>query len=83
QTSRDVEQRKREYQNAFNGTGMSRIPDHCIQNKHKNDWNYEILAIESNDIKRVIKESLLMDIVQETTDRKIYSQKAYELNVFK
>ncbi|CAF3954200.1 unnamed protein product [Rotaria magnacalcarata] len=29
QTSRDVEQRKREHQNAFKGTGMSKIADHC------------------------------------------------------
>ncbi|CAF4449590.1 unnamed protein product, partial [Rotaria magnacalcarata] len=83
QISRDAEQRKREHQNALKGTGMSRIADHCIQNKHNNDWNYEILTIESNDIKRVIKESLVMGIVQETTDRMIYSQKTYELNVFK
>ena len=62
---------------------MSQIADHCIQNKHQNDWNYKILAIESNDIKRVTKESLLMDIVPETTDRIIYSQKSYEFNVFR
>ncbi|CAF2098733.1 unnamed protein product [Rotaria magnacalcarata] len=82
QTSRDVEQRKRKHQNVFKGTGMSKIADHCMQNKHTNDWNYKILAIEPNDIKRVIKESLLMDIVPETTDRTIYSQKTYDLNVF-
>ncbi len=43
---------------------------------------FKILAVESNDIKGVIKESLLIDIIQETTDRIIWSQKSYELNVF-
>ena len=83
QTSRNVDQRKREHQNAFKGIGNSKIADHCIQNKHQNDWNYKILATESNDIKRLIKESLLMDIIQEKTNRIIYSQKSYELNIYK
>ena len=83
QTGRDVEQRKLEHQSAFKGIGTSKIADHCIQNKHQNDWNYKILAVETNDIKRVIKESLLIDTVQETTDRIIYAQKSYELNVFR
>ncbi|CAF1474707.1 unnamed protein product [Rotaria sordida] len=54
QTSRNVEQRKREHQNAFKGTGTSKIAEHCLQYKHKNDWNFKILATESNDVKRVI-----------------------------
>ena len=82
QTERDVEQRKQEHQSAFKGIETSKIADHCIQNKHQNDWNYKILTVETNDIKRVIKESLLIDKIQETTDRIIYSQKSYELNVF-
>lgn len=82
QTSRNVEQRKREHQNALNGIGISKIADHCLQNNHNNDWNYKILATESNDTKRLIKESLLMDIVKEKTDRIIYSQKSFDLNIF-
>jgi len=82
QTSRNVEQRKHEHQNAFKGTGTSKIADHCIENEHQNDWHYKRLATESNDIKRVIKESLLIDIIEETADRIIYSQKSYELNIF-
>jgi hypothetical protein len=31
--------------------------------------------MELNDIKKIIKESLSVDIVQDTTDRIIYSQK--------
>jgi hypothetical protein len=82
QTSRGVEQRKTEHKNAFKGTGQSKIADHCLQRKHKNDWNHIILTNEANDTKRVIKESLLMDIVKQTTDRIIYSQKSYDLNIF-
>ena len=79
---RNVEQRKREHQNALTGAGSSKIADHCLQYKHKNYCNYKILTIESNDVKRVIKESFLMDIMQKTTDRTIDSQKSYVLNVF-
>jgi uncharacterized protein YlaI len=75
QTSRDVEQRKLEHQNAFKGTENSKIADHSMENKHQNHWNYKILAIESNHTKRLIKESLLMDMIQQSTDRIIYSQK--------
>ena len=53
-----------------------------MDNKHQNGWNYKTLTCESNDTKRVIKESLLIDMVQQTTDRTIYSQKRYDLNVF-
>ena len=82
ETSRGIEKRKVEHQNAFKGTGYSKIAEHCSENKHQNNWNYKILNVETNNLKMKINESLLMDMVQEESNRKIYSQKSYELNVF-
>ncbi|CAF4585684.1 unnamed protein product [Rotaria socialis] len=59
QTARGAEVRKEEHKNAFNGKGYSKIAEHCLNNKHRNNWNTDILTIESNDLKRNIKESLL------------------------
>ena len=81
QTARGIETRKLEHMNAFKGKGYSRIAEHCIKLKHKNDWNGDTLAVESNDTKRHIKESLLMDMMNKK-NKTVYSQKSFELKVF-
>lgn len=81
-TSRGMGKRKNEHKNAFKEHGYSKIAEHCINKKHKNNWNGKILAIESNGLKRHVKESLLMNITQQKTNRTIYSQESYELNIF-
>lgn len=82
QTARGAETRKEEHKNALNGKGYSRIAEHCINYKHTNNWNTDILALESNDLKRNIKESLLMDIFNRNKNKTVYSQKSFILNVF-
>lgn len=73
QTARGAETRKEEHKNALNGKGYSRIAEHCINYKHTNNWNTDILALESNDLKRNIKESLLMDIFNRNKNKTVYS----------
>lgn len=82
QTSRGSEVRKKEHMKAFNGIGYSKIAEHCLNNKHLNNWDTDILAIESNDLKRNIKESLLMDWYSKKKDKIVYSQKSFILNIF-
>ncbi|CAF4119666.1 unnamed protein product, partial [Adineta steineri] len=82
QTARGSEVRKHEHKKAFKGIGYSRIAEHCINKNHRNNWDTNILAIESNDLKRNIKESLLMDYYKEKKNKQVYSQKSYILNVF-
>ncbi|CAF3775583.1 unnamed protein product [Rotaria socialis] len=82
QTARGAEVRKEEHTNAFNGKGYSKIAEHCLNNKHRNSWNTDILAIESNDLKRNIKESFLMDWYSKKKDKQVYSQKSFVLNAF-
>jgi hypothetical protein len=82
QTARGVEARKEEHKNAFIGRGFSKIAEHCMNFNHKNNWNHRIIAVESNDTKREIKESLLMDWVQKKNNKVVYSQKSFNLNVF-
>jgi hypothetical protein len=81
QTTRGVETRKMEHLRAFRGIGHSRIVEHCLNYKHDNDWNANIIAIEPNDNKRLIKETLLMDHFSKN-GKTVYSQKSFELNVF-
>ena len=82
QTARGAETRKEEHKNAFKGKGYSRIAEHCINKNHCNNWNADILASESNDLKRNIKESLLMDLFSHKKMKNVYSQKSFILNVF-
>ncbi|CAF3388577.1 unnamed protein product [Rotaria socialis] len=82
QTARGAEVRQEEHKNAFNGNGYSKIAEHCLNNKHRNNWNTDILTIESNDLKRNIKESLLMYWYSKKKDKQVYSQKSFVLNVF-
>ena len=82
QTSRGAEVRKDEHKKAFKSNGYSKIAEHCLNKNHRNNWNTDILAIESNDLKRNIKESLLMDWYSQKKDKTVYSQKTFNLNVF-
>ncbi|CAF1001348.1 unnamed protein product [Rotaria sordida] len=82
QTARGAEIRKEEHKNALNGKGYSKIAEHCLNKNHRNNWDTDILAIESNDLKRNIKESLLMDWYNQKKDKQVYSQKSYILNIF-
>ena len=82
QTSRGAELRKEEHKKAFIGKGYSKMAEHCLNEKHRNNWNTDILAIESNGLKRNIKESLLMDWYSRKKDKLVYSQKSFMLNVF-
>ena len=60
QTSRGAEVRREEHKQAFKGKGYSKIAEHCLNRNHRNNWDTNILAIESNDLKRTIKESLYL-----------------------
>ncbi|CAF1527863.1 unnamed protein product [Didymodactylos carnosus] len=82
QTGRGVEIRKEEHKKAFRGRGYSRIAEHCMHLNHENNWTDIIIAVESNYIKRTIKESLLMDFVRIKKGKDVYSQKSFILNVF-
>ena len=61
QTSRRAAIRTEEHKKAFRGKGYSEIAEHCLNRNHRNNWDTNILAIESNNLKRNIKESLTMD----------------------
>ena len=60
QTPRGADVRK-EHKKAFSGRNYSKIAEHCFNRNHRNKWDTNILAIESNELKRNINESLLMD----------------------
>jgi hypothetical protein len=81
ETCRGAKKTKRWTQKALHGIGFSRIADHCLKFKHENDWNEEIIAMESNETKRKMKESLLMDLFKKK-GKNVYSQKSFQLNIF-
>ena len=81
QIARGAKTRK-EHKNAFQRKGYSRIAEHWLNNNHRNNWNTDILAVESNHLKRNIKESLLMDLFSHKETENVYSQKSFIFNVF-
>ena len=82
QTSRGAEVRKKQHKQAFKGKDYSKIAEHCLNKNHRKNWDTNILAIESNDLKKTIKESLLMDWYSQKNDKMVYSQKSFILNIF-
>ncbi len=47
QTARAVEKRKEKHKKAIQGRGYSRIAEHCMNLNHINNWNHNIIAVES------------------------------------
>lgn len=52
-TYRPLETRKAKHMKAFKCIGYSRIADHYFNYGHDNNWDVNIIAIESNDTKRI------------------------------
>ena len=56
--ARDVDMRKVEHMKALKGTDYSRIAEHFLKYGHENNWETNIIATESNGIKRNIKKCI-------------------------